>query len=88
MGAASIRDAIANIASDADYRRQFAQAFGRDVNEKDMLTAIATYERTLASLDSPFDRFIAGDQNAISDAAKRGMGNRSTPRPAAICATL
>ena len=86
MGAASVRDAIANIASDADYQRQFAQAFGRDVNERDLLTAIATYERTLASFGSPFDRFIAGDQNAMTDAAKRGW-NRSTPRRAAICVT-
>ena len=72
MGSASIRDALAKIAGDTDYAKQFIQAFGRDVNEQDMLTAIATYERVLVSFDSPFDHFIAGDQNAISDAAKRG----------------
>ena len=72
MGSASIRDALGKIAGDTDYARQFIQAFGRDVNEQDMLTAIATYERVLVSFDSPFDHFIAGDQNAISDAAKRG----------------
>jgi cytochrome c peroxidase len=37
-----------------------------------MLSAIAAYERTLVSFDSPFDHFIAGDANAISDSAKRG----------------
>ncbi len=88
MGAASIRDAIANIAGDADYRRQFAEAFGRDVNEKDMLTAIATYERTLVSFDSPFDRFIAGDQNAISDAAKRGWESFNTKARCNLCHAL
>ena len=72
MGSASIGDAIAKITGDTGYQKQFIQAFGRSVNEQDMLTAIATYERTLVSLDSPFDHFIAGDQNAISDAAKRG----------------
>ena len=88
MGAASVRDAVTNIASDADYRRQFAQAFGRDVNEKDLLTAIATYERTLASFGSPFDRFIAGDQNAISDAAKRGWELFNTKARCNLCHAL
>ena len=72
MGSAGIGDAVANIAGDTDYRSHFTHAFGRDVNEQDMLTAIATYERTLVSFDLPFDHFIAGEQNAISDAAKRG----------------
>jgi cytochrome c peroxidase len=72
MGSTSIGDAVSRIAGEADYRTQFVAAFGRGVNEQDMLTAIATYERTLVSFDSPFDHFIAGDKNAISDAAKRG----------------
>ena len=72
MGSASIGDAVSKIASDTSYQTQFMQAFGRGVNEQDMLRAIATYERTLVSFDSPFDHFIAGDANAIGDSAKRG----------------
>ena len=72
MGSASIGDAVSKIAGDRDYQAQFMQAFGRDVNEQDMLRAIAAYERTLVSFDSPFDHFIAGDANANSDSPKRG----------------
>ncbi|WP_029582753.1 cytochrome-c peroxidase [Bradyrhizobium sp. URHD0069] len=72
MGSASIGDAVSRIAEDKDYQTQFMQAFGRGANEQDMVSAIAAYERTLASFDSPFDHFIAGDANAISDSAKRG----------------
>jgi cytochrome c peroxidase len=72
MGSASIGDAVSRIADDKDYQTQFMQAFDRAVNEQDMLSAIAAYERTLASFDSPFDHFIGGDANAISDSAKRG----------------
>jgi cytochrome c peroxidase len=72
MGSASTGDAVSRIADDKDYQTQFMQAFGRDPNEQDMLSAIASYERTLASFDSPFDHFVAGDANAISDPAKRG----------------
>jgi len=34
--------------------------------------AIASYERTLVSFNSPFDRFIAGDKNATEASAQRG----------------
>lgn len=88
MGSASIGDAIARIASDADYQKQFVQAFGRSVNEQDMLTAIATYERTLISFDSPFDHFIAGDQSAIGDAAKRGWQSFNSKARCNLCHAL
>jgi cytochrome c peroxidase len=88
MGAGNVAEAIANIARDADYQRQFAQAFGHDVNERDLLTAIATYERTLTSFDAPFDHFIAGDQNAISDAARRGWELFNTKARCNLCHAL
>jgi cytochrome c peroxidase len=72
MGSATIDDAVSRIAADKDYQTQFMQAFGRAVNEQDMLSAIAAYERTLASFDSSFDHFIAGDVSAISDSSRRG----------------
>lgn len=35
--------------------------------------AIEAYERRLVSRDAPFDRFVAGDESAISESAKRGL---------------
>jgi cytochrome c peroxidase len=52
------------------------------------LSAIAAYERTLASFDSPFDHFIAGDENAISDAAKRGWELFNTKARCHLCHAL
>src|ERR1700757_971992 len=88
MGSASIGDAVSRIASDKDYQTQFVQAFGRGVNEQDMLSAIAAYERTLASFDCPFDHFIAGDANAISDSAKRGWELFNTKARCNLCHAL
>jgi cytochrome c peroxidase len=88
MGSASIGDAVSKIADDKDYEGQFVQAFGRGVNEQDMLRAIATYERTLVSFDSPFDRFIAGEANAISDSAKRGWELFNTKARCNLCHAL
>src|SRR5215467_5318045 len=73
MGSASVADAVSKIAADEDYQSRFMQAFGRGLNEQDMLSAIAAYEQTLVSFDSPYDHFIAGDASALSDSAKRGL---------------
>lgn len=88
MGAISIGDAVSRIAADKDYQTQFMQAFGRDVNAQDMLSAIAAYERTLTSFDSPFDHFIAGETNAISDAAKHGWELFNTKARCNLCHAL
>jgi cytochrome c peroxidase len=88
MGSASIADAVSRIAGDKDYEAQFMQAFGRGVNEQDILRAIATYERTLVSFDSPFDHFIAGDNNAISDSAKNGWQLFNTKARCNLCHAL
>jgi cytochrome c peroxidase len=88
MGSGSISDAVSRIASDKDYQTQFMQAFGRGVNEQDMLSAIAAYERTLASFDSPFDHFIVGEANAISDSAKRGWELFNTKARCHLCHAL
>jgi cytochrome c peroxidase len=88
MGSPSIGDAVSRIAGKEDYQKQFMQAFGRGVNEQDMLRAIATYERTLVSFDSPLDHFIAGDRNAISDSAKRGWELFNTKARCNLCHAL
>ncbi|MGO8924091.1 MAG: cytochrome-c peroxidase [Xanthobacteraceae bacterium] len=88
MGSASIGAAVSKIASEKDYHTQFMQAFGRPPNENDMLRAIATYERTLVSFDSPFDHFIAGDKNAISESAKRGWELFNTKARCNLCHAL
>src|SRR5260370_31479987 len=73
MGSASVADAVSRIAADQDYQSRFMEAFGRGVNEQDMLSAIAAYEQTLVSFDSPYDHFIAGDASALGDSAKRDL---------------
>src|SRR5438128_1670571 len=60
------------IAGVEEYKQAFPKVFGRPLNGTDLVRAIASYERTLVSFDSPFDHFIAGDRNAIDDAARRG----------------
>lgn len=56
------------------YRAAFAKAFPKDgLTQETVLKAIATYERTVVTGDTPFDRWLRGDTNAVSDAVKRGF---------------
>ena len=72
MGQPNLDAAVAEIASIKEYDQGFRSVFGRAPNGTDLTRAIASYERTQVSFDSPFDHFIAGDKNAIDESAKRG----------------
>jgi cytochrome c peroxidase len=72
MGQPSLDAAVAQISALPEYLHAFRLVFGRPINGVDLVRAIASYERTQISFDAPFDHFVAGDKNAISDSAKRG----------------
>lgn len=55
------------------YRAQFQSVFGTDVTPDGIAKAIASFERTVLSGNSPYDRYRAGDETALSDAAQRGL---------------
>ena len=56
------------------YAAAFDAAFGKgDITRRKVELALATYERSIVSGDAPFDRWIKGDEAAISAAAKRGF---------------
>ena len=73
MGHPDAASAMAAIGTDATYKQLFQKAYGRAPNYDDVGRAIASFERTLIFLDAPFDRFMAGNANAISPAAQRGL---------------
>lgn len=72
MGQPSLEAAVARIAAVREYQHAFKRVFGGPPNGPNLLRAIASYERTQVAFDSPFDRYIAGDKNAIEPSAKRG----------------
>jgi cytochrome c peroxidase len=55
------------------YRQQFQKIFGTDVTPENIAKAIASFERTVLSGNAPFDKLKAGDKNALSATAQRGM---------------
>ncbi len=74
MGNPSIGFIVEKIKSLPDYHGQFEQAFGKPVDMVAIGMAIASYERTLNSANSPFDRWYYDKQaNAIGPDAKQGF---------------
>jgi cytochrome c peroxidase len=72
MGQKSPADVVAKLAKIQEYSSAFKSLCGRDFTYDDIAAAIAAFERTQYSGNSPFDRYVAGDIQAISDSAKRG----------------
>jgi len=56
-----------------EYVEAFQKIFNGEVTRERMAMAIAAYERTLVSKNSPLDRHLKGDKAALSDEARRGM---------------
>ena len=54
------------------YRAQFQKVFQSDATPDNVVKAIAAYERTIISGNTAWDRYRAGDNNAISQSAWRG----------------
>ena len=60
----------------SEYVDMFKKAFPEDeepVSAQNIAKAIATYERTVVSGEAPFDKWIKGDEKAISESAKNGF---------------
>lgn len=58
---------------DKKYIKKFNNAFNSDITGDGLVKAIATFTRTLVTGNSPYDKFIAGDKNVLSESAQNGL---------------
>ncbi|MBN8540410.1 MAG: c-type cytochrome [Deltaproteobacteria bacterium] len=78
MGMKDHSVAVSRLTKIDGYRAMFSKVYGEKIHSKKLITiervadAIAAFERTLVTVNAPFDRFVAGEQNAISSEAKSG----------------
>jgi len=73
MGMGTYEVVVERVASIPAYPPQFYRVFGRvGITIETIAQAIAAFERTQLSGDSPFDRFMASDPQAITENQKRG----------------
>ena len=81
----ALEDAVARLAKNESYQRDFQLAFERPVSLDDLGRALATYLRTLTSTDSPYDRFAAGDPTALTADQQAGLQVFRTRGACTVC---
>jgi cytochrome c peroxidase len=74
MGMPSTDAEVAKLNAIKEYRGRFQQVFCTDVSIDGIAKAIAAFERTILSGNSPADRYdMGGEEQAVSESAKRGL---------------
>ena len=68
----SIDAVLEKLSADPQTRRQFGAAYGRAPDRASLLDAIATYERSLVTPGSRFDRWLGGEAAALSPEEQKG----------------
>jgi len=71
----TLKGAVEDIKAVPGYVEMFGDVFGGEdpVNAANMAKAIAAFERTLITPDSPLDRYLQGDIGALPEDAARGL---------------
>ena len=67
---------VATLKSMPEYVEMFRKAFPKDkdpVTFDNMAKAIEAFEATLLTPDAPFDRYLKGDEKALSEQQKKGL---------------
>ena len=73
-GFANHDEMVAKMKKMPGYRKLFQEVFGGEITIQDVGRAVASFQRTVLSGNSAVDKYdIGGDQNALSDPAKRGL---------------
>ena len=87
MGNPSIGYVVKKIRGLPDYKGLFESAFaGREPGIETIGMAIASYERTIVSGNSPFDRwYFDKNGSALTEAAKRGFNLFNTKAGCSVC---
>lgn len=65
-------DIVAKLYKDAAYPAEFKAVYPEGITRESIKDAVAEFERSLITPNSPFDRWLQGEENAISATEKRG----------------
>jgi cytochrome c peroxidase len=81
-----LKTMVGRIGGVESYQPLFAAAYpGEPISAETVAKAIATFERGVVSPEAPFDRWMAGNEDAISTDAKRGFVLFNTKAACAKC---
>jgi len=68
-----LAELVERLKADPEYPALFQAVFGVEPNVGSITQAIASFERSMLSLNSPYDRYLQGDESALNESEKRGL---------------
>jgi cytochrome c peroxidase len=71
--AATFPNVIAKLNQDEAFKAEFEAVYPQGFTKETITDAIAEFETTLVTPGSPYDNYLEGDQEALTDAQKRGL---------------
>ena len=78
MGMKSWDDVVVRLKAIEGYQVGFIEAFKNgEISEENATKAIAAYERTLITPNSPYDKYVKGDKSALNSQQIKGMNKFS-----------
>ncbi len=72
MGNASFDDIVARLKSDTALKARFDEIYKEGITENSITDAIAEFEKTLITPNCSFDKYLMGDENAITENQLKG----------------
>ncbi len=72
MASKSWDEIIAKLEKDPQLKAQFLEVYPQGFSGENITDAIAEFEKTLITPDSPFDKWLRGDENALTAQQKKG----------------
>jgi len=69
----SLDELVKQLSEIPEYVQRFQEAFGTGVTKEGIAKALAAFERTILSGNSPYDRYRAGDKSALTEQQIRGL---------------
>ncbi|MBK8987235.1 MAG: right-handed parallel beta-helix repeat-containing protein [Chloroflexi bacterium] len=73
MGVSNTAALVSELAAIPEYQQRFAAAFTDGLTYDNVGRALAAFQRSLLSQNSPFDRYAAGDFDALTAQQRRGL---------------
>lgn len=73
MGVIDTAALVADLQAIPEYQELFAAAFAEGLTFENVERALAAFQRSLITENSPFDQYAAGDFNALTPAQRRGL---------------
>jgi len=65
-------DVVNKLNQEQDLKQQFYRIYGQEISAATVTDAIAEFERSLVTINAPFDLYLLGNEKAISEQAKQG----------------